>query len=1013
MRVRTRSWIVWSLAAAALVLFAWAGPARAQYDHTLTSTTTLVPDPTGYVQFSLIDALLESIPGTGPPEDSGWNPGGSWGLAIGPADVPNFGRPIAGVRYIGDAGGNHPHFRYTNQVVVGIRTFTPDPTTGVITPDPDTFWNLPANTALLGHAAAGTVPEGHMIIPPPSAVATEQYHKVGARTVQGIWAIPIDDPSTLVATQWAQVFERYTVLRDTLRCEFVITNLSYAGPIDPATGAPTPPARSMSVGMRIFLDATFGDLLNPTDGQPIFTFPAHDAVTTDFVFSDDPLVAAPPVPDSWTAFQTGSASGATGIALKGTLSGNDVDDPAFATFAAGPPDTLQIGRAAALNGGFQWNFVPVPIPFVGQNWGVAVRWDLVDTGTLQPGQSMRFVTYYGRGEATSEFRPPFVLALESPLALEAKPGDDPLTAEVENFFYTVDAADPAASSVIPITGFANNTREPSQPTDVGLVTLMLPTNLGLVITDAAGTPIPGAGSTYSIAVGQLAANTEAVASFYIRVPPGTPPGVHPVRLAAGGKLVERPLTIPALPEFGIDRVDVVRRLNMMSVPYDFVDRDAENILGTLQGPPPLDPDANALGLARWDPVFMGYRFWPNPFILTIEPGEGFWVYNPPGAAPPIEQLVLPNPPDRQELTAATPVPIQRGWNQIGTVFTRPSNWSATRFQVGTAPAVDFDEAVSRGYILPVLFWYDTTTGDYDFEPAPSLLRLDPYVGYWLYAYRDLTMVLQPPTAIVGRAVGPRAAPRQPTLDDWRVELVASVPGIARSKRFLGVAPEAQDDYDPSDILDPPAPQALDGHLALFFPHSQWGERSGNFRCDFRAPGLAEQTWDVLVQTDRPNENVTLTWPSIKEVPKDYGIMLEDLDAQVSRSMRTTVSYTFNSGLTGGDRHLRIHVTSARAGEPRIADFQFVPARGAGAQGEMVFSLNVDAVVDLRIRNIAGRLVRQLARQQQCRAGRQVIPWDGRNEHGNVVPNGIYLGEIAARTEPGARATAIRTFVVVR
>jgi len=985
------------------------------WDHTWASTTTSVTDPTGYVTFRHIDSFIEGPFYEGNEWRLGWNPGGTWGLEIGPRFGTRFGWPIAGRKWVWvlASDGSHPNFAYTGATAVAVDT---DGSTG---PNAQVVWNYWAN--LMGFAHVPEFQGANTL----ENLLVEPWTQRDARTVEGEWRIPVDTASTLTALQWVLVRERYTIMRDTLRIEYFVKN-DTAGPPDPITGVPTPPGIPMAVGIRNVMDTTFGEIQSPmfaddTDGQPIYVTPARPPVTTDFLFADTPGSNAPPVPEVWQSFQKGSAAGTTGVILKGTLAGQDTEQKLWADSVAGRPDQLQIGRIVSVaSNDYQFDFTPLPVSFLNRDWAVAVRWDVPPLPDLAVGKTRRFVTYYGLGDATSDFVPSgvghYVLALQSPLGLQVVHGDDPSTAAVEDYFYTVDAMAPGANGIIPLRAFANNVDR--VPVDVGSVSVSVPPTSGLVFVDSAGAPIPGAGSTITVPIGTLPAGTEGPGDLYIRAPAGIPPGVYQIRGYGPGKMVERPLSIPSIPQFGIDRVDVVRRLNMMSVPYQFVDADAEHILGTLQ-PPPVDPTVHALGLARYDPLYMGYRYWPNPFILTVQPGQGFWVYNPPSAAPPINLITLPAPPERSEVSAPGGYAImaRKGWNQIGTPFTVSGMWNQTEFQAGVGQRIDFSTAVTQGLLLPVIFWYDINTADYAFNADPNKVALDPWVGYWLYCYRDLNVIFMPPNPVVGRSEPVRVAAeprvRQVGAHDWRVELAAAMPGVTRAGRVLGVGPGAADGFDANDIMDPPPPESPEGYLVMFFPHSDWGQFSGQYRWDLRGPITDEKTWDVMVQTNRPNEEVTLSWPNLRELPKECGIVLRDVDANVSRSMRTTTLYRYNSGVNAGARHFQVVVSAQQLAAPQITGFQFVPAKGRGGRGDVLFHVNMDCVVDLSIRNITGRLVKALSKGQQFTAGQHSVYWDGTNDWGAVVPNGTYLGEIVARTEGGERANALSRFVVLR
>ncbi len=57
---------------------------------------------------------------------------------------------------------------------------------------------------------------------------------------------------------------------------------------------------------------------------------------------------------------------------------------------------------------------------------------------------------------------------------------------------------------------------------------------------------------------------------------------------------------------------------------------------------------------------------------------------------------------------------------------------------------------------------------------------------------------------------------------------------------------------------------------------------------------------------------------------------------------------------------------------------------------IVFALGQPATIDLRVYDLAGRLVRTLATMEHLAAGRHERPWDGRDERGRSLSAGTYL-----------------------
>ena len=73
-----------------------------------------------------------------------------------------------------------------------------------------------------------------------------------------------------------------------------------------------------------------------------------------------------------------------------------------------------------------------------------------------------------------------------------------------------------------------------------------------------------------------------------------------------------------------------------------------------------------------------------------------------------------------------------------------------------------------------------------------------------------------------------------------------------------------------------------------------------------------------------------------------------------------------------------------------------------------FGLARPGRVSVRIYNRAGRLVNDVAEREPMNAGQNLIRWDGRDEDGEIVPDGIYVVSM----EAGGRKET-KTFSVVR
>jgi len=95
--------------------------------------------------------------------------------------------------------------------------------------------------------------------------------------------------------------------------------------------------------------------------------------------------------------------------------------------------------------------------------------------------------------------------------------------------------------------------------------------------------------------------------------------------------------------------------------------------------------------------------------------------------------------------------------------------------------------------------------------------------------------------------------------------------------------------------------------------------------------------------------------------------------------------------------------AALAAGPRV-----VPLPWAGA-GYVSFQLTRDATTTAEILDVTGRVVRRLLPPTALEAGARQVAFDGVDDHGNRLPNGMYFVRVAAT----GGGTATRTFSIVR
>jgi len=477
------------------------------------------------------------------------------------------------------------------------------------------------------------------------------------------------------------------------------------------------------------------------------------------------------------------------------------------------------------------------------------------------------------------------------------------------------------------------------------------------------------------------------------------PGTAIIKLAGPeGKLVRCKVFIPAMPI--LPPRESLTGLEMLSIPYEFTNTDAEHVLASL-GDLTLG-GANDPALIRWDSAAGRYRTFPCDFLTHIVPGEGYWVYNPNA-----DTIVLPD--DAQEVSTddAYVVPLPRGWSQIGCPFVLP-----VRFQniqvLRNDQLWSMEQAIERDYIQPAVFSYNPATGEYEWEQDLSAVRLNPFEGYWVLARDEIQLVIPPPSELATAATPASESSAEDSVG-WQIQLAVAGAGRVCAGRAFGMDEVAEEGLDRKDVPSPPAAAGAGAVLQAEFVSPS--HQTPPCLVDMRPYGQTEQTWYLAITTDASDQLIRVSWPSLQALPADMIAILEDTTSGQKLWMRTNSAYTYNSG-EGGLRLLKITVRPAGSVTPVVS--QVTATAAPGSSWAISYNLSSAATVDVRIRNISGVVVKHLVSSELNEAGRNVVLWSGRSDRGTVVPSGRYLIEIQARSpDTGQTGRIISTFAVMR
>ncbi|MEN3000674.1 MAG: carboxypeptidase regulatory-like domain-containing protein, partial [Armatimonadota bacterium] len=423
---------------------------------------------------------------------------------------------------------------------------------------------------------------------------------------------------------------------------------------------------------------------------------------------------------------------------------------------------------------------------------------------------------------------------------------------------------------------------------------------------------------------------------------------------------------------------------LVSAPFDYT----QDVADLLDVPPDKRQYPN-FRFFTWDTATNRYIFYPdapaNRFVL----GRGYFIETTTDLPLAIEGT----PADE---TRNFEIRLRKGWNLIGTPFRFDIDWEQTQvIDPDTNAPISNATAVGKQIIANALWGY--AFGNYNVTR-----RMRIWEGYWVYAYRDTTLII-PPSARARSATSRSIT--SPIPSGWTLTLQVQS-GELSDQAYIGVSRSASPGYDVEhDLLKPP-PVGRD-YVYISIPRLNWGAQSGFYGVDVQA-STRSASWEFTVETTQPGREITLRWPNIHQLPRSVNPVLIDLQTGARRYLRTTGAYTFRSP-QGGVSRFRIEMASS-AGLLRITNVQVTGGRGN--QRTIAFTLTGEASVEVKVL-AGGKIVRQLMHSAGRSAGVQQVSWDGRDQQGIALPPGAYTVEIQAVSEDGQVARAATTVILTR
>jgi hypothetical protein len=329
--------------------------------------------------------------------------------------------------------------------------------------------------------------------------------------------------------------------------------------------------------------------------------------------------------------------------------------------------------------------------------------------------------------------------------------------------------------------------------------------------------------------------------------------------------------------------------------------------------------------------------------------------------------------------------VRDGWTMLGHPFGFPVTWDSVIVGVGSV----LDDSLLTGPIR-----WNPESGEYDAELAQ---RLEPFEGYWVHNAGTETILRIPPieaeVAVAQGAGGAAGANERSSPSDWRVGLSAVTSEGAQTQVLVGVHSSAHDAYDRSDRLAPPSSPGP--WIRFGVDQERWGNRTGLYWQDLRAPNANGHRFDLAVRSSEVGESrIALSSPS--DLPSELHLRLIDLEQKTSVDPLTgeyrLVSFGPNPYrliLLVGTSEFSSREAEAIVPLPSaLVLYQNAPNPFRSAT-RVRFGLPDPGPVLIEIFDIRGARVASLV-NARLPVGYHTVVWDGRDDRGRRAAAGVYF-----------------------
>ncbi len=377
----------------------------------------------------------------------------------------------------------------------------------------------------------------------------------------------------------------------------------------------------------------------------------------------------------------------------------------------------------------------------------------------------------------------------------------------------------------------------------------------------------------------------------------------------------------------------------------------------------------------------GYRYYNESNISGFNPGKAFWLLLK-------DSGIVIKSGKGQSVSSIQPyqIVVKSGWNMIANPFYFPIGLNHLNLKSGRQPVL-FNYQARWDTSQTMLPW----EGSAVFNPDMQQDTL------WISAHA--TSGLKKSVAFLPEI-------------NWQIQILATCEAATDDFNTIGTSPVAADGWDDLDLPEPPG---IGEFVSVYFKHTDRQNTVASFTSDFQQPALSGNNWAFEVKTNITNSEVVLKFQGLESLPENFIALLIDEQLQLSYNLSDKNEYLFQTSGSPDIRKFSIVVGNSDYIKLQQADLVKLPT-GFGlnpcfpnpAPGETIihYSIAQAGPISLTVYNLQGQKIKTILKNQWSETGIHGQVWDGTDESGAPVANGIYFYQLQAQQNKQVRKVTI-------